>query len=250
MTITKCFKSACCLLSLLCHCLHRRSTAAAATLLVSLSCPPTSGKAERYCQEKGVSTREVELRRASRGASKEELLRGGGSSRAQRLVGIPRNIMITHTPHFEIGDLVLVKAYHHPDSGKLIPYFTGPYTVIDKISQNTVIIDKPNKNMRKDSDAVHVSKLQYYNENVLYISPPQIGSATQHCKNRKPTSPFDLLNTEVFEPTEKELNIQRLSHNGKEAYFFPKALEKVWSPPFRVSSLTLDCRPLINYLPD
>ncbi|UYV79214.1 hypothetical protein LAZ67_17001539 [Cordylochernes scorpioides] len=87
MTIKKCFKSACCLLSLLCHCLHRQSTttAAAAALLVSLSCPPTSGKAERYCQEKGVSTRAVELRRANRGASKEELLRGGGSSRAQRL---------------------------------------------------------------------------------------------------------------------------------------------------------------------
>ncbi|UYV63471.1 hypothetical protein LAZ67_2004161 [Cordylochernes scorpioides] len=94
MTIKRCFKSACCLLSLLCHCLHRQSTAAAAALLVSLSCPPTSGKAERYCQEKGVSTRAVELRRANRGASKEELLRGGGSSRAQRLVGIPRNTII------------------------------------------------------------------------------------------------------------------------------------------------------------
>ncbi|UYV74057.1 hypothetical protein LAZ67_11001991 [Cordylochernes scorpioides] len=34
------------------HCHHRR--AAAATLLVSLSYPPTSGKAERYCQRKGV----------------------------------------------------------------------------------------------------------------------------------------------------------------------------------------------------
>ncbi|UYV76819.1 hypothetical protein LAZ67_14002099 [Cordylochernes scorpioides] len=29
------------------------------------------------------------------------------------------------TPHFEIGDLVLVKNYKHPDTGKLAPYFTG-----------------------------------------------------------------------------------------------------------------------------
>ncbi|UYV74366.1 hypothetical protein LAZ67_11003253 [Cordylochernes scorpioides] len=45
------------------HCHRHRATAAAATtLLVSLSCPPTSGKAERYCQRKGVSTGEVELK--------------------------------------------------------------------------------------------------------------------------------------------------------------------------------------------
>ncbi|UYV66865.1 hypothetical protein LAZ67_4003150 [Cordylochernes scorpioides] len=30
-------------------------------------------------------------------------------------------------PHFEIGDLVLVKNYKHPDTGKLAPYFTAPY---------------------------------------------------------------------------------------------------------------------------
>ncbi|UYV66843.1 hypothetical protein LAZ67_4003055 [Cordylochernes scorpioides] len=29
------------------------------------------------------------------------------------------------TPHFEIGDLVLVKNYKHPNTGKLAPYFTG-----------------------------------------------------------------------------------------------------------------------------
>ncbi|UYV63815.1 hypothetical protein LAZ67_2005744 [Cordylochernes scorpioides] len=28
------------------------------------------------------------------------------------------------TPQFEVGDIVLVKSYHHPNSGKLLPYFT------------------------------------------------------------------------------------------------------------------------------
>ncbi|UYV72887.1 K02A2.6-like [Cordylochernes scorpioides] len=39
-------------------------------------------------------------------------------------------------PHFEIGDLVLVKNYKHSDTGKLTPYFTGPFTIIEIISPN------------------------------------------------------------------------------------------------------------------
>ncbi|UYV74785.1 hypothetical protein LAZ67_12000971 [Cordylochernes scorpioides] len=40
------------------------------------------------------------------------------------------------TPHFEPGDLVLVKVYHHPNTGKLAPYFTGPYEILEIISPN------------------------------------------------------------------------------------------------------------------
>ncbi|UYV73302.1 K02A2.6-like [Cordylochernes scorpioides] len=47
-------------------------------------------------------------------------------------------------PHFEIGDLVLVKNYKHPDTGKLAPYFTGPFTIIEIISPNVVRINIPN----------------------------------------------------------------------------------------------------------
>ncbi|UYV60362.1 hypothetical protein LAZ67_1000951 [Cordylochernes scorpioides] len=41
-------------------------------------------------------------------------------------------------PHFEIGDLVLVKIYHHPYTGKLAPYFTRPYTILEIISPNVI----------------------------------------------------------------------------------------------------------------
>ncbi|UYV70097.1 hypothetical protein LAZ67_7001782 [Cordylochernes scorpioides] len=42
-------------------------------------------------------------------------------------------------PHFGTGDLVLVKAYHHPNSGKLVPYFTGPYKITEIISDNVYV---------------------------------------------------------------------------------------------------------------
>ncbi|UYV65069.1 hypothetical protein LAZ67_3003037, partial [Cordylochernes scorpioides] len=77
------------------------------------------------------------------------------------------------TPHFEVNDLVLVKNYRHPDTGKLAPYFTGPYKIIEIISPNVVRIDRPNQPLNRDSDTIHVNKLKYYTENVLYITPPQ-----------------------------------------------------------------------------
>ncbi|UYV69057.1 hypothetical protein LAZ67_6002198 [Cordylochernes scorpioides] len=77
------------------------------------------------------------------------------------------------TPHFEENDLVLVKNYRHPDTGKLAPYFTGPYKIIEIISPNVVRIDRPNQPLNRDSDTIHVNKLKYYTEDVLYITPPQ-----------------------------------------------------------------------------
>ncbi|UYV76755.1 K02A2.6-like, partial [Cordylochernes scorpioides] len=59
------------------------------------------------------------------------------------------------TPHFEVNDLVMVKNYRHPDTGKLAPYFTGPYTIIEIISPNVVRIDRPNKPLNRDSDIIH-----------------------------------------------------------------------------------------------
>ncbi|UYV74014.1 hypothetical protein LAZ67_11001834 [Cordylochernes scorpioides] len=59
------------------------------------------------------------------------------------------------TPHFEVNDLVLVKNYRHPDTGKLAPYFTGPYKIIEIISPNVVRIDRPNQPLNRDSDTIH-----------------------------------------------------------------------------------------------
>ncbi|UYV65386.1 hypothetical protein LAZ67_3004168 [Cordylochernes scorpioides] len=105
------------------------------------------------------------------------------------------------TPHFEVNDLVLVKNYRHPDTGKLAPYFTGPYKIIEIISPNVVRIDRPNQPLNRDSDTIHVNKLKYYTENVLYITPPH----TRYVQKEQRMSPdvylseFKHLTSDIFE---------------------------------------------------
>ncbi|UYV74860.1 hypothetical protein LAZ67_12001370 [Cordylochernes scorpioides] len=103
-------------------------------------------------------------------------------------------------PHFEVGDLVLVKLYHHPNTGKLAPYFTGPHTILEIISPNVVRIDRPNQPLQRDTDTIHVNKLKLYTEKIHYISPPAVN--TYHIKhNPNYTFPFKHLTPELF-PTE------------------------------------------------
>ncbi|UYV65863.1 hypothetical protein LAZ67_3005743, partial [Cordylochernes scorpioides] len=99
------------------------------------------------------------------------------------------------TPYFEVNDLVLVKNYRHPDTGKLAPYFTGPYKIIEIISPNVVRIDRPNQPLNRDSDTIHVNKLKYYTENVLYITPPH----TRYVQKEQRMSPDVYLIEEAFD---------------------------------------------------
>ncbi|UYV75444.1 hypothetical protein LAZ67_13000295 [Cordylochernes scorpioides] len=100
-------------------------------------------------------------------------------------------------PHFEVGDLVLVKLYHHPNTGKLAPYFTGPHTVLEIISPNVVRIDRPNQPLQRDNDTIHVNKLKLYTETVRYISPPAVSIC--HIKHKPDyTFPFKHLTPELF----------------------------------------------------
>ncbi|UYV70483.1 hypothetical protein LAZ67_7003251 [Cordylochernes scorpioides] len=100
-------------------------------------------------------------------------------------------------PHFEVGDLVLVKLYHHPNTGKLAPYFTGPHTVLEIISPNVVHIDRPNQPLQRDTDTIHVNKLKLYTETVRYISPPAVSIC--HIKHKPDyTFPFKHLTPELF----------------------------------------------------
>ncbi|UYV68421.1 hypothetical protein LAZ67_5004283, partial [Cordylochernes scorpioides] len=101
-------------------------------------------------------------------------------------------------PHFEVGDLVLVKLYHHPNTGKLAPYFTGPHTILEIISPNVVRIDRPNQPLQRDTDTIHVNKLKLYTEKIHYISPPAV--STYHIKhNPNYTFPFKHLTPELFQ---------------------------------------------------
>ncbi|UYV70602.1 hypothetical protein LAZ67_7003643, partial [Cordylochernes scorpioides] len=117
-------------------------------------------------------------------------------------------------PHFEIGDLVLVKIYHHPNTGKLAPYFTGPYTILEIISPNVVCIDRPNQPLQRDTDTVHVNKLRLYTENIPYITPPAIKIHYLQPQDNY-TFPFKHLTPELFpaEPlTIKPTNSEPFNH--------------------------------------
>ncbi|UYV63226.1 hypothetical protein LAZ67_2003492 [Cordylochernes scorpioides] len=60
--------------------------------------------------------------------------------------------------HFEIGDVVLIKVYKQPNSGKLMQSFSGPYTIVDRISDNVVRIDRPNQYLGSSTDTVHEAR--------------------------------------------------------------------------------------------
>ncbi|UYV67135.1 hypothetical protein LAZ67_4004029 [Cordylochernes scorpioides] len=73
---------------------------------------------------------------------------------------------------FEVGDLVLAKTYHHPDTGKLAPFFSGPYGILEIISPQIVQINRSNRPLSRETDIIHVNKLKHYTENEQFISPP------------------------------------------------------------------------------
>ncbi|UYV69194.1 CACTIN [Cordylochernes scorpioides] len=76
------------------------------------------------------------------------------------------------SPDFEVGDLVLTKIYQHPNTGKLVPYFSGPYEIIEVISPYTVRINRPNQSQNLETEVIHVNKLKHYSEDTKYIFTP------------------------------------------------------------------------------
>ncbi|UYV67424.1 hypothetical protein LAZ67_5000530, partial [Cordylochernes scorpioides] len=123
------------------------------------------------------------------------------------------------TPQFEVGDIFLVKVYHHPNSGKLLPYFTGPYTILEIISPNVVRINRANQPLNRDNDTVHVNKLKYYTEEVLYIAPPQKYSLPNK-NNRKPTnlSPYNHFPPDLFDNSTNRHIPPRSNFNNLQIY--------------------------------
>lgn len=64
--------------------------------------------------------------------------------------------------NFEPGDLVIYEEFNYPNTRKLSPTFSGPYKILNKCSEVTFEIDKPNYHTKKPTEIVHSSKLRHY----------------------------------------------------------------------------------------
>jgi len=63
---------------------------------------------------------------------------------------------------FEVGDIVLLENFYHPDNRKLQSPNIGPYTIVNKISSVAFEIDKPQQNLNKNTTVVHSTKLRKF----------------------------------------------------------------------------------------
>ncbi|GFU81073.1 retrovirus-related Pol polyprotein from transposon 17.6 [Trichonephila clavipes] len=63
---------------------------------------------------------------------------------------------------FEPGDLVIYEEFNYPNQRKLSPIFSGPYEIVQKLSDVNYEITKPNALTKNPTEIVHVSKLRTY----------------------------------------------------------------------------------------
>ncbi|GFX10289.1 transposon Ty3-G Gag-Pol polyprotein [Trichonephila clavipes] len=63
---------------------------------------------------------------------------------------------------FEPGDLVIYEKFNYPNRRKLSPIFSGPYEIVQKLSDVNYEITKPNALTKKPTEIVHISKLRTY----------------------------------------------------------------------------------------
>jgi hypothetical protein len=64
--------------------------------------------------------------------------------------------------NFKIGDLVMFEEFKYPNSRKLDPPYSGPYTIISKLSNVNFEISKPNQYTGKETDIVHSTRLRHF----------------------------------------------------------------------------------------
>lgn len=64
---------------------------------------------------------------------------------------------------FKVGDTVMYEEFHYPNTRKLSPPYSGPYTILNQLSEVNFEIDKPEPHFKRNSEIVHSSKLRFYN---------------------------------------------------------------------------------------
>ncbi|UYV83582.1 NADK2 [Cordylochernes scorpioides] len=154
------------------------------------------------------------------------------------------------TPHFEPGDLVLVKVYHHPNTGKLAPYFTGPYEILEIISPNVVRINRPNQPLNRNTDTVHVNKLQYYNENIRYIAPPTLIPHPAKPQSRTLPPLFEHLTPDLFTILITSIDSKHMSTITYAAAQLPATVPMVHIYATMAAASIFQLHPLLSFIMD
>lgn len=81
---------------------------------------------------------------------------------------------------FELGDEVM---YEEPNfiKGKLCKTFSGPFFIIEKLSNVNYKISKPNHHTKQDFEIVHISKLRLFNSpEKFYLKEPEIKKSKEN----------------------------------------------------------------------
>ncbi|GFU89382.1 retrotransposable element Tf2 protein type 1 [Trichonephila clavipes] len=100
--------------------------------------------------------------------------------------------------NFKLDDLVMYEDFQYPNTRKLSPPYSSPYTVLRKCSDVLFEIDRPDALNKTDTELVHSVRLRHFhpsgNFQLNYIQQ------NTHNKENKKTAKRNLLsNTEVAE---------------------------------------------------
>ena len=94
---------------------------------------------------------------------------------------------------FNPGDKVMLEIANQHNKGKLSPIKEGPYKILEKLSNVTFKIDKPNLTARKNFNIVHSSKLR------TYVNPELFQCYKQSSVNPEHSEPEIYSLSELFD---------------------------------------------------
>ncbi|GFV22362.1 transposon Tf2-11 polyprotein [Trichonephila clavipes] len=99
---------------------------------------------------------------------------------------------------FKVGDLVMYEEFQYPNTRKLSPPYSGPYTVLRKCSDVLIEIDRPNALNKTDTELVHSVRLRHFHPSENF-QLNYIQQNTHNNENKIITKRNILRNTEITE---------------------------------------------------
>lgn len=82
---------------------------------------------------------------------------------------------------FKVGDLVLYEEFQYPNTRKLTPPYSGPYSILRKCSDVLFEIDRPNSLYKTPTEIVHSTRLRFFH--------PSENFQLNHIKNQSLQKP-------------------------------------------------------------